>query len=128
MSKRLEVGKAINAILQPIVGVNKVFALVAPPNTPMPHIVYKRNAFDDKYWDKCASSRSAVSVIVEVRTSKYPEGITIARDIIDSVSSLDLSKAYGGIIIEDLEVVDTTEDVSEDGNIFMQRLEIMIEL
>lgn len=128
MSKRLEVGKAINAILQPIVGVNKVFALVAPPNTPMPHIVYKRNAFDDKYWDKCASSRSAVSVIVEVRTSKYPEGIQIARQVIDSVVALDLSKPYGGVTLEDIEVVDTTEDVSEDGNIFMQRLEFMIEL
>lgn len=128
MRQIYSVGKVIRYILDPILGAKRVHVLRANPETPMPYAVYMRTGLSAKDYDKCNSLRPAVVLSVDVYSSKYEEGVHLAERITDAIGGLDINEPIEGLVVEEIELSDAREDVAEDGNIYIQQLEITIQV
>lgn len=119
---RLDVGKAIKAILDPVS--RRVYALRAEANTPMPYIVYRRmgiNQTEDVCKDAPADVHS-MTMQIGVYASDYPTSVEVASKVIEAVSSADLDSPIAGVSLSEIELVDGDEDWTDDGDACVQTL------
>lgn len=119
--KNFKIGKEINRLLKEgnVLGVSeKIFPLVANPNTTFPFLVYRRIGYQP------ASTKDGWGEIVvmeiNIATEKYQEGV----DIADSVASILQGKQTE--IIEHIQLTNVSEMYLE--NTYIQNLQMRIEL
>lgn len=113
-----DIGKAIAATLAPIVGRGKVFALRADPDTPLPLVTYRRTAYEAEA-DKDQRYTEIVGETIAILSSDYREGIRLAQEALAALSALQGTQG-----IERITLDNSLEDTEEEGNIYVQILEI----
>lgn len=113
-----DIGKTIAARLAPIIGPGKVFALRADPETPLPLATYRRTAYEAEE-DKDHRYTERVSQSIAILTSDYAQGISLAQDALKALHDL-----QGLSVIERITLDNSLEDTEEEGNIYVQILEL----
>lgn len=123
----IEIGKAIYSILSNDEAIkakvnNKIFPLVANPDTTFPFIVYKRTGIYPTYTKDWYSGNDDITLEIIVAADNYNDSITIA-DLVRK--ALDGKKGeYSNIIINSIRMDIADEDFIEDT--FIQNLQFKI--
>lgn len=116
--KNFSVGKEINRLLKNNVqGLgDKVFPLIANPNTTFPFLVYRRIGFVPRSNKDYMGEQ--VTMELNIASEKYEEGVDIANDVADLLQNKETD------IIETIQLVNVTEMYLQDT--FIQNLQIRI--
>lgn len=118
--KNFQIGKEINRLLKNnVLGLgDKVFPLVANPNTTFPFLVYRRIGYQPR------SNKDYMGEIVtlelNIATESYQEGVDIANQVADILQNKETE------IIEDIQLMNVSEMYLQDT--FIQNLQFRIEL
>jgi len=119
--KNFVIGKKIKKIIDDanIVGIgNKVFPLVATPDTKFPFIVYRRLNYQSASNKDYRGERIMVELVVA--SERYEEGLNIANSVADTLT------AYTDELIEQIELYNVQEMFIQDT--FLQNIQFQIEL
>lgn len=113
----LQIGKVIYEILSNDDDIkqrvnNKIFPLVAENNTTFPFIVYKRTGIETADSKDRFIYKEASTIDVLIASDKYNDSIEVA-DLVKK--ALQGKKGeYSGINVQDINMIDATEDFTED--------------
>jgi len=118
--KNFKIGKEINRLLKNnVLGIgDKVFPLVANPNTNFPFLVYRRIGYtpmsNKDYFGE------TVTIEINVASEKYEESVDIANNVADILQGKETE------IIEDIRLINVSEIYLQDT--FIQNLQFSIVL
>ena len=118
--KNFKIGKEINRLLKNnVLGLgDKVFPLVANPNTTFPFLVYRRIGYTPRSNKDYVGE--IVSIEMNIATETYQEGVDIANQVADILERKETD------IIETIQLVNVYELYLQDT--FIQNLQFRIEL
>ena len=118
--KNFQIGKEINRLLKNnVLGLgDKVFPLVANPNTTFPFLVYRRIGYQPR--SNKDYRGEVVTMELNIATESYQEGVDIANQVADILQNKETE------IIEDIQLMNVSEMYLQDT--FIQNLQFRIEL
>ena len=118
--KNFTIGKEINRLLKNnVLGLgDKVFPLIANPNTTFPFLVYRRIGYQPR------NNKDYVGEIVTMEFNVASESYNESVDIANSVA--DILQGQETQLIEDIQLVNVSEMYLQDT--FIQNLQFRIEL
>ena len=118
--KNFKIGKEINRLLKNnVLGLgDKVFPLVANPNTTFPFLVYRRIGYQPRSNKDYVGE--IITIEINIATETYQEGVDIANSVADILQGKKTD------IIETIQLVNVYELYLQDT--FIQNLQFRIEL
>ena len=119
--KNFKIGKEINRLLTEsnVLGLgDKIFPLVANPNTTFPFLVYRRIGYQPR------NNKDYVGEIVTMEMNVASESYNESVDIANSVA--DILQGKETQLIEDIQLINVSEMYLQDT--FIQNLQFRIEL
>lgn len=118
--KNFKIGKEINKLLKNnVLGLgDKVFPLVANPNTKFPFLVYRRIGYQPRSNKDYVGE--IITIEINIATETYQEGVDIANSVADILQGKKTD------IIETIQLVNVYEMYLQDT--FIQNLQFRIEL
>ena len=118
--KNFTIGKEINRLLKNnVLGLgDKVFPLVANPNTTFPFLVYRRIGYQPR--NNKDFIGEIVTMELNIASESYQEGVDIANSVADILQGRETD------IIETIQLVNVSEIYLQDT--FIQNLQVRIEL
>lgn len=118
--KNFNIGKEINRLLKNnVLGLgDKVFPLVANPNTSFPFLVYRRIGYQPR--SNKDYTGEVVTVEMNVASEKYEQSVDIANQVADILNGQETE------LIEKIELIQVYEMYLQDT--FIQNLQFRIQL
>ena len=118
--KNFQIGKEINRLLKNnVLGLgDKVFPLVANPNTTFPFLVYRRIGFQPRSNKDYLGEM--ITIEINIASEKYEESVDIANRVADILQGQQTD------LIEDIQMVQVYEMYLQDT--YIQNLQFRIEL
>ena len=119
--KNFEIGKEINKILKQnnVLKVsNKIFPLIANPNTTFPFLVYRRIGFIPK--NNKDYMGEMVTLELNIASETYNEAVEIANNVVDILQGKETE------IIQDIRLLNISEIYLQDT--YIENIQIQIEL
>lgn len=119
--KNFRIGKEINRLLTEsnVLGVSdKIFPLVANPNTTFPFLVYRRIGYQPRSNKDYLGEM--ISIEINIASEKYEESVDIANSVADILQGKETD------LIEDIQLTNVSEMYLQDT--FIQNLQFIIEL
>jgi len=118
--KNFKIGKEINRLLKNNVLAlgEKIFPLVANPNTTFPFLVYRRVSYNPQ--SNKDYTGEIIIIEMNIATESYQEGVDIANQVADILQGKKTD------IIERIELINVYEMFLQDT--FIQNLQFKIEL